>query len=201
MSIKKGLIGWLGAFLAFDISILASVMIQQVSLSESIEIAKIASTFLAPPLLLLLSTVIPPDAKASLAFWRFKYALPGHRAFSKYMYSDNRIDERWLQENITPLPSTAREQNVEWYRIYRKHHKEEAIQDINKRFLLFRDLATISFLFLIILPVILRATHTEVTIWPIIIVFLIQYLMSAIAAHQMGIRLVCTALAIEASKK
>lgn len=201
MSIKKGLIGWLGAFLAFDISILASVMLQQVSLSESIEIAKIISTFLAPPLLLLLSTVIPPNVKASLAFWRFKNALPGHRAFSKYMYSDSRIDDRWLQENISPLPSTARDQNVEWYRIYRKHHKEGAIQDINKRFLLFRDLATISFLFLIILPLILRATHAEVTIWPIIIVFLIQYLMSAIAARQMGIRLVCTALAIETSKE
>uniref|UniRef100_UPI0022835DF8 hypothetical protein n=2 Tax=Enterobacterales TaxID=91347 RepID=UPI0022835DF8 len=63
------------------------------------------------------------------------------------------------------------------------------------------DLATISFLFLIILPLILRATHVDVTIWPIIIVFLIQYLMSAIAAQQMGIRLVCTTLAIEASKK
>lgn len=176
-------------------------MLQQVSLSESIEIVKIISTFLAPPLLLLLSTVIPPNVKASLAFWRFKNALPGHRAFSKYMYSDSRIDDRWLQENISPLPSTARDQNVEWYRIYRKHHKEGAIQDINKRFLLFRDLATISFLFLIILPLILRATHAEVTIWPIIIVFLIQYLMSAIAARQMGIRLVCTALAIETSKE
>lgn len=72
----------------------------------------------APVVVLLLSSLLSPDAKAILVFWRFDEVLPGHRAFSVHAVNDSRIDMEALRKNVGAFPDAAREENTMWYRLY-----------------------------------------------------------------------------------
>ncbi|MDC8639436.1 hypothetical protein [Xanthomonas hortorum] len=201
MTAKKGNLSWLSAFIAFDVAILLAVLAPQLRLiaTEPEVVARAASSLLAPPALLLLSSLIPNHVKASLVFWRGKFALPGHRAFSHHAYGDPRIDTANLSARISPYPVEATEQNSTWYRIYRSHRDDAAVLDANRRFLLFRDLAVVSILLAVLLPIVVWLLGLRPAIIPTLIVFVAQYAFSAIAARQAGERLVTTVLAIEST--
>ena len=201
MSAKKGLLGWISAFVGFDMVILGALLVPQLQTSalDPQMVTGALTSLLTPPLLLLLSALFSPDFKASLAFWRVRWALPGHRAFSHYLRGDTRIDVAALGRRIGPFPSEPAAQNVEWYRIYRLHRTDEAVLDANRRFLLFRDLATVSALLAIGIPAALKLVGWGTAIAPAAAVFAVQYLLSAIAAQQTGIRFVRTVLAIEST--
>lgn len=201
MTAKKGNLSWLSAFVAFDVAILIAVLAPQLRLisTEPEVVARAASSLLAPPVLLLLSSLIPNQLKASLVFWRARFALPGHRAFSHHAHADPRIDPAKLLARISPYPVEAREQNSAWYRIYRAHRDDDAVLDANRRFLLFRDLAVVSLLLAVLLPFGIWALGLRSAVLPTLIVFIAQYVLSAIAARQAGIRLVTSVLAIEST--
>ncbi|WP_329893914.1 hypothetical protein [Stenotrophomonas sp. SMYL20] len=201
MTAKKGNLSWLSAFIAFDVAILCAVLAPQLRLiaTEPEVVARAASSLLAPPALLLLSSLIPGHVKASLVFWRGKFALPGHRAFSHHAHRDPRIDTAKLNARVSPYPIDELEQNSTWYRIYRAHRDDAAVLDANRRFLLFRDLAVVSILMAILLPVGLWAMGLGLAVTPTLVVFLAQYALSAVAASQAGVRLVTTVLAIEST--
>lgn len=201
MSAKKGLMGWLSAFVAFDMVILGSLLAPhfQVSDIDSGTITRAIASMLAPPALLLLTSILSPDMKACLVFWRVRYALPGHRAFSKYIEGDSRIDAGALEKKIGAFPNDPAAQNSEWYRIYRAHRTEDAVLDANRRYLLFRDLATLSAFLVVVVPLTLKFVGLSTAFGPAAAVFAVQYVLSAIAAQQAGIRFVRTVLAIESS--
>ena len=93
------------------------------------------------------SGIVPADTKAQLVFWRIKFALPGHRAFSKYLKNDNRISNRI---NMDIFPTDPHEQNSKWYSIYKKHQNAPSVSEAHRNFLLARDICSISFICLII---------------------------------------------------
>lgn len=201
MFVKKGLLAWLSAFVAFDMVVLGSLLIPQLRTSaiDPEMVTGALTSLVTPPLLLLLTALLSPDIKASLIFWRARHALPGHRAFSQYLQGDARIDAVALERRIGPLPIAPAAQNAEWYRIYRQHRNDDAVLDANRRFLLFRDLATVSLLLAVGVPAALKLTGWEIAMGPASAVFAVQYLLSAVAARQAGIRFVRTVLAIESA--
>jgi hypothetical protein len=172
MSAKKGLIGWLSAFVAFDMVVMGSLLAPRLPTGVDVAIVTRAlASLLAPPALLLLSSILSPDIKASLAFWRLGHALPGHRAFSKYVFEDGRIDVAALERRIGLFPSEPAAQNAEWYRIYRSHRAEEAVLDANRRYLLFRDLAAVSALLMVVVPLVLCWAGPRTAVIPAAAVF------------------------------
>lgn len=201
MSAKKGLLGWLSAFIGFDMVILGGLLVPQLRTSaiDSQMVTGALTSLLTPPLLLLLSALFSPDLKASLIFWRVRHALPGHRAFTRYVDGDARIDVAALEQRIGAFPTAPVAQNAEWYRIYRLHRNDDAVLDANRRFLLFRDLATVSLLLAVGVPIALKLAGLGIAIGPAGAVFVVQYLLSSIAAQQAGIRFVRTVLAIESA--
>lgn len=65
----------------------------------------------SPLLALILTGLISSENKARLVFWRYKYALPGHRAFSELAKHDARINITELVQKIGPFPKAPKEQN------------------------------------------------------------------------------------------
>src|SRR5262245_40187581 len=76
-----------------------------------------------------LNGLLNADLKARLVFLRWRHALPGHRAFSKYALSDPRIDPSALEKvNGGSLPTDPIEQNRAWYRLYRASENDHAVR-------------------------------------------------------------------------
>jgi len=83
---------------------------------------------------------VSADTKARLVFLRWHYALPGHRAFTKYAVRDPRIDLSSLEKlHDAPLPVDPVEQNRAWYRIYNTVENDHAVRQVHRDFLLLRD--------------------------------------------------------------
>ena len=201
MSAKKGLLPWLGAFVALDMVILGALLVpfwQDLRMDPQ-NVTGMLSSLLVPPAVLLLTTLFSADLKASLAFWRPRHALPGHRAFSKYLEGDSRINQGALRNRLGDFPTEPVAQNTLWYRLYRQHRDDPAVLDANKRFLLFRDLATLSFLLALVTPALLKIMALPMAMAPAAAIFAIQYVLACVCAQQSGIRFVRTVLAIESS--
>jgi uncharacterized membrane protein len=148
---------------------------------------------------LVFTNLLPTQFKESLVFWRKDHPLPGSRAFTKVGVGDSRIDFQLLEERYGELPSEPETQNRLWYRIYKAHREEPSVADALKSYLLFRDLASISFLFFpffALLSLFIFEVRTAISI-----VFLlglaIEYFVIALNARNSGNRLVCNALAEE----
>ena len=140
--------------------------------------------------------MLPQDLKATLVYWKIKQALPGHEAFSKYGPADSRVDMASLRKNVGALPTDPREQNSLWYKLYRKVGSEVGVMDSHKAFLLFRDMAAISILLAIAVPITFLLVGVQVfVVWWALALFLGQYFITAIAARNTGIRFVGTVLA------
>ncbi|MCT9561645.1 hypothetical protein Q5X39_03955 [Acinetobacter baumannii] len=149
----------------------------------------------------LLLNIIPAEIKHNIIFGRLKNSLPGHRAFSDYIYKDSRIDIDNLKKNLGIFPSEPNEQNRIWYKIYQKHKNDEQIVESHVRFLFFRDcsILTIFILFgFIFLCIFFRANIFQ---WITSISFIIiQLTILIISARNNGIRFVQNVLCIESHK-
>jgi len=143
--------------------------------------------------------LISPQLKAVLVFWKWPHPLPGHRAFTKYLLNDPRIDPEQMVKKIGQLPSDPVEQNRLWYKIYRTHQHESAVLGAHRDFLLTRDIAWLSFAILGLFGIgaALLGESTLQKLWYPFYLFA-QYLAAALAARRNGIRLVRNVLAIEA---
>jgi hypothetical protein len=154
---------------------------------------------LLPLVVLLLSQVLPSPLKASLVFWKLKDALPGHRAFSKYASTDPRVNVQGLQKRIGKVHTTPHDQNASWFKLYLQVADEPSVIDANKGYLLFRDMAAISILLVVIVPASLFASGTRSRVVLIVAaLFAAQYLFTAIAARNNGVALVTNVLALSA---
>lgn len=157
---------------------------------------RIGGAAIAPVMVLLLTSLLPSDVKATLVFWRVSDALPGHRAFSYYAPKDPRIDLERLRAVVGDFPKSPRDQNTLWYRLFKSTDGEPAVAQAHRHFLLFRDLASLSLLLGVLAAGALIFVGTAaISAGIAIALFGIQYLATALAARLHGERLVCNVLA------
>lgn len=157
---------------------------------------------LTPLILTIASGILPASWKATLVFWKFRNALPGCRAFSDLAKNDLRIDELCLRTQLDPFPSKPQEQNATWYRWYKTVEDRRTVQEAHRQFLLNRDIAGVSFIFLVLGTLSLACAHTpaaRVCIYSG--VALVQYLSFAIVARNNGNRFVCNVITEYLNKK
>lgn len=162
-----------------------------------------ASSVIAAAAVLLLAGVLPAAAKDRLVFFRWRHALPGHRAFTAATLSDPRIDVEKLGRNIQiSFPSAPKEQNAAWYRLFKKVETESSVEHCNRAFLLLREVAAMS----VVAALGCAAWWTAVPKFRFVaevaaFFFAIQYAVSALSSSNYGKRLVTTVLAAHSVKR
>lgn len=146
--------------------------------------------------------LLSADMKARLVFLRWKYALPGHRAFSKYAPQDPRIDVARLQRALgNKTPADPKAENSAWYRFYLEVQNVAAVQQVHRDFLLLRDYAGLAALFLIGFGAAACFIVGSLKVLAFYLAFLLlQFAVVRHAASTYGIRFVCTVLAQKAAK-
>ena len=149
-----------------------------------------------------LNGLLPANAKARLVFLRWRYALPGHTAFTQYINADPRIDPAAAQRTIGgSLPADPVEQNRIWYRLYKTAETDPAISQVHRDFLLTRDYTTLAVLFLAFYGGVGYYSIPSPKIATIYVaLLLIQCIVVRQAAFHYGIRFVTSVLARAAEK-
>jgi hypothetical protein len=200
---------WLWAVAGLDSALLAALHLWHgpdwgSDISEFMKLAgfRAAITTAAPVLVLLLTSLLPADAKAALVFWRVRDVLPGHRAFSVHALHDPRVDLASLKKNVGAFPEAPREQNSFWYKLFKKVESDTAVGLAHRHYLLFRDLAAMSFVLLVAVPTGLCLFGADgKLITQSSILFVVQYLLSAVAGRLQGVRFVTTVLALHSVER
>jgi hypothetical protein len=146
--------------------------------------------------------LLSANMKARLVFLRWNYALPGHRAFSKYAALDPRIDADGLKVALGhQAPSDEASENRVWYKFYREVEAEPAVQNAHREFLLTRDYTGFAALFFLGFG---SAAFFLIQSWKVTLAYclflLVQFFFTRQAAATYGARLVCTVLALKAAK-
>lgn len=142
------------------------------------------------------------QTKARLVFWRWHDPLPGCRAFSYYLHRDARIDIGTLKTNVGPFPTKASEQNALWYKLYKSVEDDPRVLQVHRMFLLTRDYAGIAFMLLMVFGGIgVMTMQTYKTALVFAAALLAQFVLSAIAARNYGVRFVNTVLALKAASR
>jgi hypothetical protein len=141
--------------------------------------------------------LLSADTKARIVFFRWKHALPGHRAFSYYGPADARVDMSRIKKLLgNKLPTEPDAENRVWYRLYKSVETYPAVEQVHKDFLMMRDYAALSALFFVgfgaVAIVVVRP-------WTIAALYclglLLQYVAVRRAAATYGARFVTTVLA------
>jgi hypothetical protein len=163
---------------------------------------RLLAACVAPVVVMLGVSLLPASYKARLVFWRWKHALPGHRAFSDRMLGDPRIDRDRLLRHVGLFPEEPGEQNRFWYRLFKKVEKEPSIEHVNQHFLLLRDLAVLSLLLIgVVLAALFLKFCTPTQAGIAVAIFSVQYLLAAISASRAGHGLVSSVLALHGVKR
>lgn len=151
-------------------------------------------------LIIVLEGILKNSVKEFLVFWRFKNRLPGHRAFSHIGPGDPRIDmEKVRQLFPRGIPVDPKEQNREWFRLYRHYQDELQVFHSHKVFLLTRDLTSLTVLFipLAILGHFLIGSDSPMLVYHLLIIVVLFIVISS-TARNYGERFVANIL-VEAS--
>jgi len=98
---------------------------------------------------LILNYILPSEWKHRLIYLRCQNSLPGCRVFTKLAKKDNRISYEDLVAQYGELPENPKDQNILWYKIYKKKQADEVVSDSHGRWLLFRDMFAIAFIILV----------------------------------------------------
>lgn len=203
-NLKSKSIGAIWTFFLFNLAVLVSVFFAEnfnkiMNDVNSLISVRTLIALIAPSIVFILNGLLSSNQKASIIFWRIKDALPGCRAFSKHGVLDYRVDMKNLQYLYGQLPVTPREQNVLWYKIFKKHREDVAIQKSHKDFLLARDLTSISFLFLVLLgiPFLIFGSYPFNLLYFFSVT--IEYLIMVLIARNYGKRFVVNVLALEST--
>lgn len=166
-----------------------------------------ATNLLSAGFALLITTVVSnllsADLKARLVFLRWKYALPGHWAFSVYGPRDSRVDMAALAHAYGPtFPSEPAEQNSLWYRIFQTVTNEPQILQTHRDFLLLRDYTAIAAMCTLVYGVTAVFCIGSGRICLIyLMLLLIQLVVVRQSAFNSGVRLVTNSLAMACHKK
>ncbi len=203
-SLKSQNLKWLVMLAALDTIIVLLCVAPElidIKLMSNVAIARSLGTSVLPVVVLLLVELLPPNAKATLVYWRLKNALPGTRAFSKYAV-DPRIDVDALKKNVGMFPTEPAEQNSRWYKLYKLVITDTTVVEAHKNYLMYRDMVAISFVCMLVVPIGLAFTAAAPRVrWYVALFFLVQFVVCAINGQNSGVRMVRNVLAAHGSKK
>lgn len=194
---------WL--FAVANIAILISLAVYgRIDLQHMTAVIKIITSkdgiwiSLLPILGIVLNGLLPSNVKAMIVYTRFKHALPGHRVFSKLGKADSRIRLERIEKKYVKLPRNPIDQNKLWYDIYKKHQDKPVIRDSHKKFLLMRDIASLSFIIWLGSVIVFVIFYTlKIVVISYLIFGTIQFLATMISARNYGNRFACNVLAEE----
>ncbi|HEV2692322.1 MAG TPA: hypothetical protein VG347_05445 [Verrucomicrobiae bacterium] len=155
-----------------------------------------------PLLAIVLNGFLDDQTKARLVFWRWKNPLPGCRAFSNLIRDDPRINVEKLKLKLGAFPRSPRDQNVLWYQIYKKNIKSVIVSDSHRIYLLTRDMAALSAVFIPALSTCTLLSACSLSLRTLYCVALFfQYFIVATSARNYGNRFVANVLAEESHLK
>lgn len=127
--------------------------------------------------------------------------MPACRAFSQHMNKDPRIDPKKIKNYLPNLPTEPDEQNRVWYTLYKVHEDKPSVLNAHRNFLLMREIASLSFIFLITFgpSSFVFASSLKLCISYMIGLSIIFFLVSQ-AARNYSIQFVTNVLAEESAK-
>jgi hypothetical protein len=157
----------------------------------------LASVGVAIVVATVLNGLVSADMKARLVFLRWKHALPGYRAFTKYAARDARIDVAVLEKlHGGALPVDPVAQNRAWYGLYKTVENDQAVRQVHRDFLLLRDFTALSALFFALYGAAGLYAIPSLKVGFVYLLLLAgQYAIARQSASNYGIRMVTTALA------
>jgi hypothetical protein len=197
---------WLVPLAALDLALVALLAAPEELVTHGsmsgIAAARAGAASLLPVVVLLLIGVVPDNMKAALVYWRVRHVMPGSRAFTHHAPADVRINMAGLKRNVGALPTDPAEQNAKWYMLYCLVNSDTAVMKANRSYLLYRDMAAMSFVLAFLTPLGLRLCGAaSITLFMSVLIFAAQYAITAVSASHAGVRLVRTVLAIHAAQK
>jgi hypothetical protein len=185
-------------FVVVASSIPAKVAGEWSAVARSIGPWAVVSSFVV----ILLLGNIPTALIYSVVFHRVRNALPGHRAFSVYVYRDPRIDVPRLTARIGSFPTESKQQNARWYSLYVAHESDARVSGAHRRFLLMRDATGLSIAVLVILwGFILVVARPEAVVTEVYgLVCLLQTILLSVATRRYAESFVCDVLALSSTE-
>ncbi|AJY62560.1 hypothetical protein [Burkholderia glumae] len=204
-SLKRRNMLWLIAVGIVDVVALSLVVFHQPLSDFTVDkmaAMRVPLSVLLPAPILALSYLLSQSQKATIVFWRLKHPMPGSRAFSVHAPADVRIDLDALRKNVGEFPVDERAQNAMWYRLYKLVQDDTTVLESHQNFLMLRDVASMSLLLVVLAPIALALAGVggRTVAWCSLF-FLAQYILTAIASRNNGVRFVQNVLAIHATKK
>lgn len=161
---------------------------------------RVASVAIGPFAIIFLNSLVSARYKSAIVFWRSENALPGHRAFSEYAKNDPRFDVEILRKKFGDFPENPKDQNVHWYKLFKKHELNPIVYYANASYLLFRDGAVLTLILTIVVLIYLVMNSFEFGIvMKSLGLLLVQFLGLVLSARNMGDGLVRNVLALEAT--
>lgn len=163
------------------------------------EAGTLAPVGIAGILATVLNALPSADLKATFVFWRLKFALPGHRSFSRYARSDTRINtDRLIKMFKGKLPTAPAEQNAAWYKLYKTVQNDIVVADAHKTFLLLRDYTSLSVVLLAVFGLSALILLPDKRVGLAYVGMLVtQYLIVRQGAANAGVRMVTNVLALK----
>lgn len=204
-SLRPMTLKWLLGLVIFDALIVllfvTPELIENMPLT-GIALLRASAVAVLPVCILLVTGMLSAEAKASLIYWRVSNPNPGSEAFSHHGPRDTRIDLSALRKNVGTFPSEPREQNAKWYKLYQRVAGEPSVIEAHKFFLVYREMAVISLLLMVLVAPLLYwiGTHWRGAV-AVAGFFFAQYLITVLSARHSGIRFVQNVLALHATKK
>lgn len=158
LSLKETNAKWLWAFLSLNALVFLIVFgggdASAENLQSSWKLVSLKDGFIwvaIPIVCYILNGLIPSDLKAMIVFCRPNNPLPGTRVFTHLAPKDPRIDLAKIESGLDEqLPTEPAIQNNVWYRTYKKHEGKPSVAEAQRMFLLTRDLAMLSLMFLVV---------------------------------------------------
>ena len=202
-SLKASNFPWLVALAVFDVLTVVAFIYPAVIMSSSfsqLTAARAALTLVLPVAVLLLVGVLPHNVKASLVYWKFHNVLPAHQAFTKHGHSDPRVDMTALRSVIGDFPTIPSEQNRLWFKLYKATENAPTVLEAHKMYLLYRDMAALSFLLIFSAPIsFFLSGFGFSSALAVAGIFATQYVAAALSARHSGIRFVTNVMSIHST--
>jgi len=155
------------------------------------------------PFCIIIEAIISSEIKHKFIFLKFHNPLPGCRAFTEIAPKDDRIDMEKLKKLFpTGIPTDEREQNSTWYGFYKKHSEDLSVYHAQRSFLLTRDMAILTYLFLptSIIAHTIWGTYLSKILMHVILLLAIL-IFTVIASQNYGKRFVANVIAEELNPK
>jgi len=92
------------------------------------------------------SELISGETKARLIYQRWKYSLPGYRAFSEHAVRDPRVDRKVLEKRYGKLPNKEEAENKLWFKLSKLNETRPSVAYAHRYYLLMRDLSWVTLL-------------------------------------------------------